>query len=82
MLNNKFWRKIRSNLVPNISGNKYDRDKPILSAENVVNQILMRYKIGMHSDRKSQKRGSSLWNLPTMPKYGSTPLPPGMTRAR
>ncbi len=36
----------------------------------------MRYKIGTQSDRKSKKRGSSLRNLPTMPKYGSTPHPP------
>ncbi len=38
-----------------------------------VNRIVLRYKIGTQSDRKSQKWGSSPRNLPTMPKYGSTP---------
>ncbi len=41
-----------------------------------VNRIVLRYKIGTQSDRKSQKRGSSPRNLLTMPKYGSTPPPP------
>ncbi len=40
---------------------------------------------GTQSDRKSQKRGSSPRNLPTMPRYGSTtpppPLPPGSDSA-
>ncbi len=31
---------------------------------------------GTNSDWQSQKLGSSLQNLPTMPKYGSTPPPP------
>ncbi len=42
-----------------------------------VNRIVLRYKIGTQSDGKSQTRGSSPQNLPTMPKYGSTPLPLG-----
>ncbi len=37
-----------------------------------VNQIVVVYKIGTQSDRKSQKRGSSRRNLPTMPTFGST----------
>ncbi len=38
------------------------------SVEREVNQIVTRHKIGI----QSQKQGSSLCNLPTMPKYGST----------
>ncbi len=40
-----------------------------------VNQIWLHHTIGTKSDWQSQKWGSSLWNLPTMPKHGSTPLP-------
>ncbi len=40
-----------------------------------VNQIKLRHKIGTQLDKNSQKWGSSLWNLPTIPKYGSTPPP-------
>ncbi len=36
-----------------------------------VNQIMMCHKIGTQFDRKSQKCGSSMQNLTTMPKYGS-----------
>ncbi len=32
-LNNMFWRKLRPNLGPSISGTKCDRDKPIIFAE-------------------------------------------------
>ncbi len=46
-----------------------------------VNGIVLRYKIGTQSDRKSQKRGSSPRNLPTMPKYGSFSLSFQMTSA-
>ncbi len=44
-----------------------------------VNRIVLRYKIGTQSDWKSPKQGSSPRNLPTMPKYGCTPPPPGNT---
>ncbi len=33
LLNNTFWCKIRPTLGPSISGTRYDRDKPIFSAE-------------------------------------------------
>ncbi len=46
------------------------------SAEKGVNQIELSHKIGTQLGRKSQIWGSSLWNLPTMLKYGSTPPPP------
>ncbi len=67
LLNNTFWWKIRPTLGPSIYGTKCDTDKP-------------RYKIGIQSDWKSPKRGSSPRNLPTMPKYGCThpPSPPGV----
>ncbi len=65
-------------LGPSISGTKCDRDKMIFQQKEGVNQIMMRHTIGAHSDRKPQKLVSSLQNLPTMPKYGSTPLPLGL----
>ncbi len=36
------------------------------------NWIMLRYKIETQLDCKYQKWGSSPWNLPSMPKYGST----------
>ncbi len=38
---------------------KYGRDKLIFSAEIEDQRIMMRHKIGIQSDRKSQKRGIS-----------------------
>ncbi len=66
-----FWWNIIPTLGLCISGTKCDRDKLIFSAERSVN--MLRYKIGTQSDWKSPKLGSSPQNLPTMPKYGSTP---------
>ncbi len=55
-----------------ISGTKCDRDKTIFSAEEGEIQIVIRHKIVTQSDQNFQKQGSSPWNLPTMPMYGST----------
>ncbi len=64
--------KKRPKLGPSVSGTKWDRIKQIFLQKEWVNRILLKYKTGTHSDRKSPKQGSSLRNLPTIPKYGST----------
>ncbi len=59
---------------------KCDRDKQIIFLQKErVNQIMMRHKIGTQLDQQYQKWGSSLQNLPTMPKYVNT-LPPKCDR--
>ncbi len=73
LLTSTFWWKNSSTLGPSISGTKYDRNKLIFFCrKRGVNRIVLRYKVGTQSDWKSPKGGSSLRNLPTMPKYGST----------
>ncbi len=70
-MNNTFWRKIKPTLVPNISGTKCDGDQWIFLQKEGVNQIVMGHKIETQSDRKTQTRGSSPRNLPTILKYRS-----------
>ncbi len=52
--------------------NVIDTNRLFLQKEG-VNQNEIACKIGTHSDQKLQNGGTSQQNLPTMPKYESTP---------
>ncbi len=77
--NGKHWCKILFKLDQlyvhvSLELNAIDTNWFFLHKEG-VNWIWFHYAIGTNSDRQSQQRGASPQNLPTMPKYGSTPLP-------
>ncbi len=75
MLYNKaFWWQIILTLGHSISETKCDRDKLIFFCWKRLSiwSCWGINKIGIQSDWKSPKQGSSPRNVPTMPKYGST----------
>ncbi len=75
LLNNTLWWNITPTLGHSIYRTKYDREKLIFLQKEMVNRIVLSYKIWTQSDWKFAKWGSPPNNLPTMHKYVSAPLP-------
>ncbi len=68
----KCFKNLSNKCFVSFGETKFNRDKLFCLKKEDVNQIELTYKIGTQFYRKTQKRGSSLQNLPTIPKYGST----------